>query len=82
MGKELIAYLFYYNYATVHFSAKFFVLGHFSGHTGSNDTSLKFVSCRGAEKRAVRETDRQTDTHTHTHTHTHTQILSFIYIDW
>jgi hypothetical protein len=38
--------------------------GHFSNKTGSNDTILELVSCRGGrgrQKKAV----RQTDTHTH-----------------
>jgi hypothetical protein len=33
------------------FLTKLFFARHFSGHTGSNDTGLEFVSCRGAEKK-------------------------------
>ncbi len=47
---------------------KFFSEGHSLGDTGSNDTGLKFVSCRGAEKKGG-------------HTHTDTQILGIIHID-
>jgi hypothetical protein len=36
--------------STGHFSGKLFFEGHFSGHTGSNDTGLEFLSCEGWEK--------------------------------
>jgi hypothetical protein len=36
---------------TGHFSGKLFIEGHFSGHTGSNDNGLEFLSCEGAEKK-------------------------------
>jgi hypothetical protein len=39
------------------FLVKFFVEEHSLGDTGSNDTCLKFVSCRGAGKK-----DGHTDT--------------------
>jgi hypothetical protein len=35
------------NLSTGHFSGKLFFEGHFSGHTGSNDTGLEFLSCEG-----------------------------------
>ncbi len=38
------------NLSTGHFSGKLFFEGHFSGHTGSNDTGLEFLSCEGWEK--------------------------------
>jgi hypothetical protein len=38
-------------YAIGHFSGKFFFERHSSGHTGSNDTGLEFVSCLWAEKK-------------------------------
>jgi len=41
--------IFFGNLATGHFSGKKFFDGHSSGHTGSNDTGLKFVSCWGRE---------------------------------
>jgi hypothetical protein len=43
-----------------HFLAKVFFEGHSSGHTGSNDTGLKFVWCLGADKKGG-QTDKQTD---------------------
>ncbi len=52
------------NLATGHFSGNFFFFfffdGHFSGHTGSNDTGLESLSCRGAEKKGG-HTDIQTE---------------------
>ncbi len=38
------------NLVTGHLSGNFFD-GHSSGHTGSNDTGLEFLSRRGAEKK-------------------------------
>jgi hypothetical protein len=49
--------------------AKLFFEGHSSGHTGSNDTGLEFLSCRGAEKKGGQ-----------THTHTQTDF-GYYYID-
>jgi hypothetical protein len=43
---------------------KIYFEGHSSGHTGSNDTGLEFLSCRGPEKKGGQthtQTDRQAD---------------------
>ncbi len=48
---------FFTNSSTGYFSGKFFFEGHSSGHTGSNDTGLEFVSCLRAEKKGG-HTDR------------------------
>ncbi len=61
-----MAQFFVRNSATEYFSEKIFFNGHSSGHTGSYDTCLKLISCRGAEKKGG---------------HTHRQILSILYID-
>jgi len=47
------------------FLGKLFFEGHFSGHTGSNDTGLEFLSCEGVEKKGG---------------HTHTDGIRIIYI--
>jgi hypothetical protein len=39
---------------------EFFFERHSSGHTGSNDTGLEFLLCRGAEKKGG-QTHTQTD---------------------
>ncbi len=52
--------IFFDNLATGHFSGKICFEGHSSGHIGSNDTGLEFVSCLGAEKKGA-QTDRHTD---------------------
>jgi hypothetical protein len=41
------------NLVTGHFSRKLFFEEHSSGHTGSNETGLKFLSREGLRKRAV-----------------------------
>jgi len=38
------------NLATGHFPEKIFFDGHSSGHTRSNEISLEFLSCSGAEQ--------------------------------
>jgi hypothetical protein len=47
------------NLANGHFEGKFLLLVSTWGHTGSNDTSLKSLSCPGAEPKN-RETNKQT----------------------
>ncbi len=42
---------FFANSVTDHLLANIFFEGTPSGHTESNETGLKFVSCRGAEKK-------------------------------
>jgi hypothetical protein len=48
--KALVAQLFFVDFAT-HFSVKSFFWWSPWGHTGSNNTDLKHVSCLGAESR-------------------------------
>jgi hypothetical protein len=47
----------FFTNSTGYFSGKFFFEGHSSGHTGSNDTGLEFISCLRAEKKGG-HTDR------------------------
>jgi hypothetical protein len=48
------------NLATGHFLRELFFDGHSSGHAGSNDTGLEFLSCEGAEKKGG-QTHTQTE---------------------
>ncbi len=55
---------------TGHFSEKLLFEGHFSGHTGSNDTGFEFLSCEGTEKKGG-----------HTHRRNKDDIYIYVYID-
>ncbi len=45
------------NLATGHFSGKLFFEGYSSGHTGSNDTDLEFLSYSAEKKGGYTHTD-------------------------